>query len=194
MDIPVQHISDRILSKMNRHGNQALIKDTISKLRREVPEITLRTTVIVGFPSESEKDFEELCNFISETKFDRFGAFTYSPEEDTPAATFDDQIDEQVKQDRYDTIMQIQLDISEKNNRKKVGKIIPVLCEGFDPVSEAHYGRSQADAPDVDGKIYFTADKRVEEGAFVYVRIEETLDYDLVGKKVNYVRNGDKRK
>ncbi|MBQ1244413.1 MAG: 30S ribosomal protein S12 methylthiotransferase RimO [Clostridia bacterium] len=194
MDIPVQHISDRILSKMNRHGNQALIKDTISKLRREVPEITLRTTVIVGFPSESEKDFEELCNFISETKFDRFGAFTYSPEEDTPAATFDDQIDEQIKQDRYDTIMQLQLDISEKNNRKKVGKIIPVLCEGFDPVSEAHYGRSQADAPDVDGKIYFTADKRVEEGAFVYVKIEETLDYDLVGKKVNYVRNGDKRK
>ncbi len=194
MDIPVQHISDKILSKMNRHGNQALIKETIKKLRKEVPEITLRTTVIVGFPSETEEDFEELCNFVTETKFDRFGAFTYSPEEDTPAATFDCQIDEQVKQDRYDTVMQIQLDISEKNNQKKIGKIIPVLCEGFDPVSEAHYGRSQADAPDIDGKIYFTSDKRIEEGVFVYVKIEEALDYDLVGKRVNYVRNGEKKK
>ncbi len=194
MDIPVQHISDKILSKMNRHGDSALIKETIEKLRRSVPDITLRSTVIVGFPGESEEDFDTLCEFVKETRFDRFGAFTYSPEEDTPAALFDDQIDDQLKQDRYDIIMQLQLDISEQNNKKKIGKIIPVLCEGYDPVSETHYGRSEADAPDIDGKIYFRSQTRVAEGSFVQVKIEEALDYDLVGRAVNYVKNGEIKK
>ena len=181
MDIPIQHISDPILAAMNRHGDSALIRETVAKLRREVPGITLRTTAIVGFPGESEADFEELCAFIKEARFDRFGAFTYSPEEDTPAASFDGQIDEQVKQDRYDILMATQLPISEELNEKKVGKVITVLCEGFDPVAETFYGRSAADAPDIDGKVYFTAKKRPEEGDFVRVRITEALDYDLVG-------------
>ena len=194
MDIPVQHISDKILSKMNRHGDSALIKETIAKLRASVPEITLRSTVIVGFPGETEENFEELCDFVKETRFDRFGAFTYSAEEDTPAASFEHQIDEQMKQDRYDIIMQVQLDISEQNNKKKIGKIITVLCEGYDPVSETHYGRSEADAPDIDGKIYFRSQKRMPEGSFVQVKIEEALDYDLVGRAVNYVKNGETKK
>ena len=194
MDIPVQHISDNILSKMNRHGDSALIKETIAKLRASVPDITLRSTVIVGFPGETEEDFEELCDFVKETRFDRFGAFTYSAEEDTPAASFDCQIDEQLKQDRYDIIMQVQLDISEQNNKKKIGKIITVLCEGYDPVSETHYGRSEADAPDIDGKIYFRSQKRMPDGSFVQVKIEEALDYDLVGRAVNYVKNGETKK
>ena len=155
--------------------------------------ITLRSTVIVGFPGETEEDFEELCEFVKETRFDRFGAFTYSAEEDTPAASFDCQIDEQLKQDRYDIVMQLQLDISEQNNKKKIGKIITVLCEGYDPVSETHYGRSEADAPDIDGKIYFVSQKRMPEGSFVQVKIEEALDYDLVGRAVNYVKNGEKK-
>ena len=181
MDIPIQHISDRVLGAMNRHGDSQTIRDAIARLRAAVPDITLRTTVIVGFPGETEEEFSELCEFVKEARFDRFGAFTYSPEEDTPAALLPDQIDEQEKQDRYDTVMATQLPIAEEKNAKKIGKTITVLCEGFDPVAEAHYGRSEADAPDVDGKVYFTSTRRLPEGEFYKVKIDEVLDYDLVG-------------
>ena len=184
MDIPIQHISDKILRAMNRHGGSALMKETVQKLRREVPGIVLRTTAMVGFPSENEDDFEELCVFVKETRFDRFGAFTFSPEEGTPAAQMEEQIDEQTKQDRYDALMQTQLTITEEQNKEKIGKTVEVLCEGFDTVAEIHYGRSAADAPDVDGKVYFTAKKRVCPGCFVDVKITEALDYDLVGTAV----------
>ena len=181
MDIPIQHISDRVLGAMNRHGDSQTIRDAIARLRAAVPDITLRTTVIVGFPGETEEEFSELCEFVKEARFDRFGAFTYSPEEDTPAALLPDQIDEQEKQDRYDTVMATQLPIAEEKNAGKIGKTITVLCEGFDPVAEAHYGRSEADAPDVDGKVYFTSSRRLPEGEFYKVKIDEVLDYDLVG-------------
>ena len=184
MDIPVQHISDRILRGMNRHGDGKTIRDAVRRLRKSVPGITLRTTAMVGFPGETEKDFEELCEFIKETEFDRFGAFTYSAEEGTAAAEMDGQIDEQVKQDRYDALMAIQLDISTRLNEKKVGKTVTVLCEGFDSVAETHYGRSSADAPDVDGRVYFSSKRRVPEGEFVKVRITEALDYDLFGYEI----------
>ena len=181
MDIPIQHISDPILAAMNRHGDGATIRDAIRRLREHVPGITLRSTAIVGFPGETEEQFAELCEFIKEARFDRFGAFPYSAEEGTPAAELDGQIEEQVKQDRYDILMATQLPISEALNEEKIGRAIEVLCEGFDPVAEAHYGRSAADAPDIDGKIYFTADRRIPEGEFVTVRITEAMDYDLVG-------------
>ena len=184
MDIPVQHISDRILRGLNRHGDGKTIRDAVRRLRKSVPGITLRTTAMVGFPGETEKDFEELCEFIKETEFDRFGAFTYSAEEGTLAAEMDGQIDEQVKQDRYDALMAIQLDISTRLNEKKVGKTVTVLCEGFDGVAETHYGRSSADAPDVDGRVYFSSKRRVPEGEFVKVRITEALDYDLFGYEI----------
>lgn len=185
MDIPVQHISDSVLSRMNRHGGAALIKETIKKLRECVPGITLRTTAMVGFPGESEEDFEQLCQFIKDTRFERFGAFTFSPEEDTPAAEMDAQIDEQVKQDRYDILMQTQLTVAEELNKKKIGRVVEVLCDGWDAVAEIYYGRSMADAPDVDGKVYFNAPKRsVMPGDFVRVHIEEALDYDLIGTKM----------
>ncbi len=184
MDIPIQHISDEILSRMNRHGDSKTIKDAITRLRRAVPDITLRTTVIVGFPGESEEQFSELCEFIKETKFDRFGAFAFSPEEDTPAAEMEDRIDEQVKQDRYDIIMATQLLISEEKNKALVGKTLTVLCEGYDVVAETYYGRSPADAPDVDGKIYFSSSKKQEAGELLQVKIVEALDYDLIGKVV----------
>ena len=183
-DIPIQHISDKILASMNRHGDSAMIRDAVRRLRTEIPGITLRTTAIVGFPGETEEDFAELCEFIKEIGFDRFGAFTYSAEEDTAAAGFDGQIDEQTKQDRYDVIMQEQLYISAEKTAAKVGKTLKVFCEGYDPVSETYFGRSEADAPDVDGKIFFTSKKKLGEGCFVNVKITEALDYDLIGRAI----------
>ncbi len=181
MDVPVQHIADSVLARMNRHGDGATVRDAIARLRREVPGITLRTTAMVGFPGETEEDFTELCAFVKETRFDRFGAFTFSPEEGTAAAEMAEQIDEDLKNKRYETLMAIQLDISAELQRQRVGETLTVLCEGFDPVAETHFGRSAADAPDVDGKIYFSAPRRVEAGTFVSVKITEALDYDLIG-------------
>lgn len=184
MDIPIQHISDPVLERMNRHGGTALIKDTVRKLRERVPGIVLRTTAMVGFPGESEEDFAELCEFVKEARFDRFGAFTFSPEEGTPAAEMQDQIDEQVKQNRYDTLMQTQLTVSEELSAEKIGTTLTVLCDGYDTVAEIHYGRSYADAPDVDGRVYFKSPKRIAPGTFCDVKITEALDYDVVGEIV----------
>ena len=169
---------------MNRHGGSEIIKDAIARLRKACPEIVIRTTVMVGFPGETEEDVEELCEFIREAKFERLGAFTFSPEEDTPAYDMDGQIDEQVKQDRYDLVMQEQMEVSLAYNESKVGKVVTVLVEGFDPCSDAFFGRTYADAPEIDTKVYFTADTRPAEGTFVKVRVKEVLDYDLVGKMV----------
>ena len=185
MDIPTQHISDSVLKRMNRHGGKELIVGTIKKLRDRVPGITLRTTAMVGFPGETDENFEELCQFIKDTRFDRFGAFTYSPEEDTEAALMPDQIDEQVKQDRYDILMQTQLTVSEELNNLKIGSEITVITDGYDAVAEIYFGRSEADAPDVDGKVYFRAEKgKYGFGDFVKVRITEALDYDLIGDDI----------
>lgn len=181
IDLPVQHISDSVLKRMNRHGSGQLVRDVIAKLRREVPGIVIRTTVIVGFPGETERDFEELCEFVKEERFERFGAFPYSREEGTPAYDMPDQLEEQVKQDRYDMLMQLQEDIHREINETKLHTELTVLCEGFDPVSERYYGRSEADSPEIDGKVYFTSSRRVEEGEFVTVRITDVIDYDLIG-------------
>ncbi len=184
IDLPIQHISDNMLRAMNRHGDKQMILDVISRLRREIPDITIRTTFIVGFPGETEEDFVELCEFVKETKFDRAGVFTYSREEDTAAYDMPDQIDEQVKLDRMDLVMREQIEINEENNRKMVGKTITVLCEDYDPVSEVHFGRDAANAPEIDGKIYFRASKRIAPGSFVNVKIREVVDYDLLGRAI----------
>lgn len=184
IDIPIQHINKDILRRMNRHGGEDAVRNAVAKLRAIGPDMIIRTTAIVGFPGEQEEDFYELCDFIEETKFDRFGAFAYSREEGTPAADFPDQTDEQTKQDRLDKIMQLQYEINEVLNEKKVGQTIEVLYEGWDPVAESCYGRSYADAPEIDGKIYFTAKRRPKEGDFVRVKITEVLDYDLIGVAV----------
>ena len=184
IDLPVQHINNGVLRRMNRHGDGDMIREVVRKIRREIPDVTLRTTAIVGFPGESDEAFTELCEFIKETEFDRFGAFTYSAEEGTEAADFEDQIDEQIKQDRYDTLMQIQLSVSEKKLSQGVGKEIEVICEGFDGAAGVHFGRSRADAPDVDGKVYFTAPKKIRAGRFVTVKITEAMDYDLFGEAI----------
>ena len=183
IDMPLQHISDRILKAMNRRGDSSVIKNVIEKLRREIPDIVIRTTFIVGFPGETDEDFEQLCDFVHNAGFDRAGVFAYSREEGTPAYSMKDQIDEQVKQDRLDVIMRDQLEINTQMNESKVGKTVTVIYEGFDELSQTHFGRSYADAPEIDGKVYFKLRKRVplEVGDFVNVKITEALDYDLMG-------------
>ena len=182
IDLPLQHVSDHMLRAMNRHGDGATVRGVIEKLRREIPDIVIRTTFIVGFPGETEEDFEELCEFVHSAKFERAGVFTYSQEEGTAAYDFPDQIDEQLKQDRMDILMREQLEINEERNRTKIGKTVTVLCEDYDPVSEVHFGRSAEDAPEIDGKVYFRAAHRIAPGSFVKVKIREVLDYDLMGR------------
>ena len=181
LDMPLQHISDHMLTAMNRHGDSKMIREVLAKLRREIPDIVIRTTFIVGFPGETEEDFCELCEFVKEQQFDHAGVFTYSREEGTPAYDFEDQIDEQVKQDRMDILMRMQMDINEDLNRDKIGKIVTVLCEDYDPVAEVHFGRSAADAPEIDGKVYFKAESRIAPGSMVRVKVRKVVDYDLYG-------------
>ena len=184
IDLPLQHISDHMLTAMNRHGDGAMIREVLAKLRREIPDIVIRTTFIVGFPGETEEDFEELSAFIKEQRFDHAGVFTYSREEDTPAYDFPDQIDEQIKQDRMDILMRQQMEINEELNREKIGKIVDVVCEDYDPVAEVHFGRSAADAPEIDGKVYFKSEQRIAPGSFVRVKVRRVVDYDLYGNLV----------
>ena len=184
LDLPLQHISDPVLRRMNRHGDSRAIREALSKLRREIPDIVVRTTFIVGFPGETEEDFAALCEFIKEQRFEHAGVFPYSREEDTPAYDLPDQIDEQVKQDRADLLMQIQMEINEENNKKSIGKTVTVLCEDYDPVAEVHYGRSAADAPEIDGKVYFKSDVRIAPGSMLPVKIRRVVDYDLFGVAV----------
>ncbi len=184
IDLPIQHISDGVLKRMNRHGDGDMVRETVKKLRENIPGITIRTTVMVGFPGETEEEFTELCEYVKEAEFDRLGAFTYSREEDTPAYNLPDQVDEQIKQERYDIIMREQLHITEKKNEKLIGKTVKVICEAFDPAAEIYFGRGEADAPDIDAKIYFRPEigkKRINPGEFVNVKIDDVIDYDLIG-------------
>lgn len=182
IDMPIQHINDDILKRMNRRDTSNSIKEIVEKLRREVPDIIIRSTVIVGFPGETEKQFNELRTFLKEVKFERLGAFEYSREEGTPAYDMPKQVASATKKKRCDAIMSDQNRIHNDFNAKFIDKTLKVICEGYDPVSECFFGRSYSDAPDIDGKVYFTAPKRLKEGEFVDVKITEVLDYDLFGK------------
>lgn len=184
IDLPIQHISDKILTAMNRRGGSEAIRSAVKRLREGVPGIIIRSTAIVGFPGETRADFAELCEYIKEVRFDRFGAFTYSREEGTAAYGMTGQVSEQEKQRRLDRLMEIQLGIHEEKNKAWVGQTVKVLCEGFDTVAEIYFGRSYADAPDIDGKVYFTSDRKLSEGEFVDVKISDAVDYDLHGERV----------
>lgn len=184
LDMPIQHINDEVLSRMNRRDTRAGIEEVIRKLREKVPEIILRTTVIVGFPGETEKQFEELRKFLKDTRFERLGVFPYSREEGTPAYDLPGQIPEKTKEKRQEILMEQQERIHNECNERFLGKTLRVLCEGYDQVAESFYGRSFADAFEIDGKIYFSSSRNVREGQFVDVRIDEVLDYDLLGKAV----------
>ncbi len=184
MDIPIQHIDDDILKKMNRKTTGDKIRSLILKLRKEIPGIAIRTSLIAGFPTESEEAFLKLCDFLTEMKFERLGAFPYSQEEGTPAAKMDGQIDEEVKKARADRLMEIQREISDDNGMKMIGKTLEVLVEGFDIETCLYEGRSYLDSLDVDGRVYFGAVSDIKAGDFVKVKILDYVDYDLTGEMI----------
>lgn len=184
-DIPIQHCNDGILKKMGRRTNRAQIVGLIEKIRREIPDAVIRTSLIVGFPGETEEEFEELCSFVREVRFERLGVFAYSREEDTPAYNFENQVDDDEKERRRDLVMLIQSEISEELSRKKIGSVVRVLTEGKDEIVKSWYGRTHADSEEIDGKVFFKSDKILEIGSFADVLIEQALEYDLFGKHVN---------
>lgn len=184
MDIPIQHCNDRILKRMGRHTSRKQLMDLFAALRRELPDLVIRTTVIAGFPGETEAEFEELLQFITDMRFDRLGAFAYSQEEDTPAARLPEQLPDEVKQQRAERILAAQSGISLELQREKLGQTLRVLTEGYDMECLMYYGRSYGDSPDVDGLVYFAAPDEVETGQFVNVKILDCDQYDLTGEMV----------
>ena len=182
LDIPLQHADGDVLKKMNRRGNKESLTALIEKIREKIDGVTIRTTFITGFPGETEEQFASLHQFIKDMRFDRLGCFTYSPEEDTPAADFDLQIDEQTKQDRMSLIMDSQMEISAQKNEEKIGSVAEVLVEGYDDYLKCYFGRTGADAPDVDGKVFFFASRPLKFGEFVFVQINDSIEYDLLGE------------
>lgn len=186
IDVPIQHCCEDILKKMNREGNEEYLRALMTKIREKVPNVTIRTTLITGFPSETEEQFNQLADFVRDMRFDRLGCFPYSQEEGTKAAEMPDQLDEETKQRRADVIMEQQQIIMAQNNEKMIGKTIEVVTEGFDRYGECYFGRSAADAPDIDGKFFFRSpERKLTSGSFVKVNITETLDYDLIGEIEN---------
>ena len=181
MDIPIQHVSGKILAAMNRPGNRESLSALMANIRAKVPDMTLRTTLIAGFPGETEEDFAQLMDFVAEVKFERLGCFAYSQEEDTPAAVMPDQVDEETKQERCSAIMEAQMDIMMACSAKMVGQTVTVLCEGYDRYAEAWFGRSSSDAPDIDTKVFFTTKEPVAPGDYVPVLVEDVMDGDLLG-------------
>lgn len=179
IDIPIQHISDKILKSMRRKGRNKTITDNINKLRTKVPNVVLRTSLIVGFPGEREEDFEELKDFIKEIKFDKLGVFTYSQEEGTAAADMDEQIDDEIKEMRYHELMALQQQISKELNKNRVGKIYTVLIENKE--DKMYIGRSYEMAPEIDGEIFIENDNNIKIGQFIDVEIIKALEYDLIG-------------
>ena len=183
IDMPIQHISDSVLRAMNRRGGSETIKNAVKMLRERIPGVVIRTTVIVGFPGETKADFAELAEYLKEEKYERLGAFTYSAEEGTPAARIKDgKVPEKEKEHRMDVIMRNQLDIHEAANKKWIGKTLEVLCEGYDIPSGAHSARAYFDAPDIDGKVFFVAKKKIPAGTFLKVKITDAAEYDLYGE------------
>ena len=182
LDIPIQHCNNDILKRMNRKSDKEGLVSLIKHIRKTVPGITLRTTLIVGFPGEGEQEFEELHRFVKDMRFDRLGCFAYSPEEGTVAAGFEQTVDQQKKQDRLELIMQSQNDIAQEKNSEKIGTVQEVLIEGYDDYIKCYFGRSTADAPDIDGKVFFLIPRPLKIGDFVNVKINDILEYDLLGE------------
>ena len=182
LDIPIQHASDRILRIMGRRTHKAELKERISTLRREIPDIALRTTFICGFPGETQEDHEELMEFVDEMEFERVGVFTYSAEEDTPAYSYPDQIPEKVKEERRADVMELQQEIAFEHCENMVGKVLDVMIEGKVADEPAYVGRTYMDAPNVDGLIFVNADEMLMSGDFVRVKVTGANEYDLIGE------------
>lgn len=182
LDLPIQHASDNILKRMGRRTSKAQLEEIIGKLRKEIPDITLRTTLITGFPGETEENHEELMGFVDEMEFDRLGVFTYSPEEDTPAAEMPDQIPEEVKEDRQAELMELQQDIVFDRAEDMIGEELLVMIEGKVADENAYVGRTYKDAPNVDGLIFVNTDEELMSGDFAKVKVTGAMEYDLIGE------------
>ena len=181
MDIPIQHINDRVLKRMGRKNTKEKTVKLLRKLRKEIPDLTIRTTLIAGFPGETEEEFSELLEFVKEMKFEKLGAFAYSKEEGTAAAILPEQLDEEVKVLRRDMLMEVQSVISNELQNARIGKVLEVICEGYDEDNLMYVGRSQADSLEIDGRVYFAANDEVKCGEFVNVRILDADNYDCTG-------------
>ncbi len=188
LDIPLQHANGRVLRAMNRHGDRQELTALMKKIRDKVPGIVLRTTLIAGFPGETPEEFEELCEFVNDIRFERLGCFAYSQEEGTPAGQMKDQIEEEEKIRRAELIMEQQMFIMNDYNEAQVGNVLTAVVEGYDRYAQAFFGRTAMDAPDIDGKIFFTSPKPLSIGQYVGVRVDEVLDYDLMGEAVEFDR------
>lgn len=184
LEIPIQHCDGDILSRMNRWGDEEKLEALFTHIREKVPGIILRTTLITGFPGETEEQFEKLAEFVKRVRFDRLGCFAYSREEGTKSYDFPDQIDEETAARRADIIMEQQMLISAENNEKLMGCELEAVVEGFDRFGECWFGRTAIDAPDIDGKVFFTSEKPLEIGEYVKIKITEALDYDLIGEVI----------
>ena len=182
LDIPIQHSNERVLRDMGRGGSEAELRSLFKKLRSRINGLVIRTTIITGFPGETEEEFNSMAEFIKEMEFDRLGCFPYSEEEGTKAANMPDQVDEEVRAHRAEIIMQQQQLISERKNNEMIGKTVTAVVEGYDQWGECYFGRTQSDAPDIDGKIFFDSGERLSVGQFVKVKVTEALDYDLMGE------------
>lgn len=184
LDLPIQHANDTILKRMGRRTSKQELIDIVGRLRREIPDICLRTTLITGFPGETEEQHEELMDFVDEMEFDRLGVFTYSAEEDTPAASMPDQIDEEVKEERQAELMELQQDIAFDNAQDMVGREVLVMIEGKVADENAYVGRTYRDAPNVDGLIFINTDEELLSGDFARVKVTGAVDYDLIGELI----------
>ncbi len=182
LDIPIQHASDRILKRMGRRTNQKQLREMIASLRSQIPDIALRTTLISGFPGETEEDQEEVMQFVDEMEFERLGVFAYSQEEDTPAAEFPDQIPQELKEERRDEIMELQQEISYEKSQSMIGRVLEVMIEGKVADENAYVGRTYMDAPGVDGLIFINTDLDLMSGDFVRAKVTGALEYDLIGE------------
>ena len=181
-DIPVQHCNDRVLRRMGRRTSKAQITELIGRIRERIPEAVIRTSLIVGFPGETEEEFLELKDFVEAVKFERLGVFAYSREEDTPAYDLDGQIDEEEKQRRQEILMLVQSGISQAWNESRIGTTVRVLVEDRDEIIKSYYGRSYADSIEIDGKVFFKSNASLKGGDFVAVKVDQALEYDLFGR------------
>lgn len=184
IEMPIQHASGKVLRAMNRPGDSELLLSLVNKLRRSIPGVVLRTTVMVGFPGESEEDFEELCVFLKKARFDKLGVFEFSAETGTPAYSMENELADDIKTARAETVELLQSEIALEKQENLLGKSFEVLCEGYDRFAECYFGRSYMEAPDIDGKIFFTSDSVICSGDMVNVRITECMDFELIGEIV----------
>ena len=185
IDMPIQHADDYILRRMARRTTRSEIEERMAYMRKKLDNCYIRTSIIVGFPGETDEHFNNLYEFVKKARFDRMGVFTYSCEEGTAAANFDSQVDEKTKEERYNLLMELQQGISLELNREKIGTELDVIVEGYDEDNFLFYGRSRGDSIDVDGKVYFGTEDEVAPGDIIRVRILDASEYDLTGQRIN---------